>query len=884
MSLTEYHHKRDFRKTPEPRGKQGRKHARDLAFVIQKHAASRLHYDFRLEWDGTLKSWAVPKGPSLDPKNKQLAVQVEDHPLSYGDFEGIIPQGEYGGGTVMLWDRGIWEPIGDAGEGFKSGKLKFILHGEKLQGHWTLVRMRGRAGDDGKNWLLIKERDDEARPESEYSVTEDLDRSVSTERSLEEIANAEDRIWKSNRKSATSKSASPVATKVRRKASKKTPQEPLDLDLANLAGAKKSRLPETLAPQLATLSAKAPAGENWVHEMKFDGYRILAFLDQGKVKLETRNGNDWTRKFKHVVNALKDLPVRSAVLDGEVVVLKPDGTPDFQRLQNVLKSGEQSELIYYVFDLPYCEGFDLRSCTLLDRKQILGKIMRRLSPDNLGTLRYSEHLTGDGPEVLKSACEHHLEGIVSKQADSTYSSSRSQAWLKTKCLQRQEFVIGGYTRPGGERKGFGSLILGYHDRQGELVYCGRVGTGFTAQSLKQLSALLKKKVVDACPFASAPREAKRELGSWVQPDLVAEVEFTEWTSDGSLRHPSFKGLREDKPAREITREEAQMPEKDSSSSSKQHETGRQKASKAPVSDSEEENVVAGISLTHPHRVIYPEIELTKQELATYYADIADWILPHVVDRPLSLVRCPRGQGEKCFYQKHFDDELPEGLIQFPIREKRATENYVVIKSLPGLIWLVQIGVLEIHPWGSKIDAIERPDQVIFDLDPGEGVTWEQIVQGARDVKSRLEDLGLESFLRTSGGKGLHICVPLVRRRDWEETKDFTHALASAMMRDDPARYIDTLSKQKRKGRIFVDYLRNGRGATAIASYSTRARKGAPVATPVRWDELNADLKPNQYTVHNVRQRLAALKDDPWRGYFDVRQSITNAMLKKLQSH
>lgn len=856
MSLREYHRKRDFKRTPEPSGsgataRAGRK------FVVQKHDASRLHYDFRLELDGTLKSWAVPKGPSLDPTVKSLAVHVEDHPLDYAGFEGVIPDGEYGGGTVMVWDQGTWEPEGDAASDYKHGKLKFRLFGTKLHGSWALVRMGGRAGEDGKNWLLIKHRDDEAKPVKKYDVLKREPESVLSGRDLPEIAADADRVW-------SSKAKTPSQAKTSRngratvKSTKKRTGRSGSVRVAKLDGARKVTQPTKFAPQLATLAAEAPAGDDWLHELKFDGYRLLAHVKNGRVRLITRRGKDWTHRFEPLAAAIAELPVKQAILDGEVVSLKNEGESSFQQLQNVLKSGKTGALVYYVFDMPHCEGYSLMKVPLAERKEALASLLLSDRRGNDGVVRYSDHIVGNGATVLEQACQRVREGIVSKRADSPYESSRSRSWLKVKCIKRQEFVIGGYTKPSGARVGFGALTLGYYE-DGKLNYCGRVGTGFTSQSLRQLTRQIRELRTDKSPFDNSMSTAERRGVTWVQPELVAEVEFTEWTSDGRLRHPSFMGLREDKTARQVKREEAAPVPRTSNSANARGA------------------VVAGVPLSHPDRVLFPEMGITKQDLAEYYAAVADWALPHLVDRPLTLVRCPAGRTGQCFYQKHLADSLPDQLRGVKIREKSGTDEYPVADDLAGLVSLVQMGVLEIHPWPARADDVEAPDRLVMDLDPGEGVPWKSVVTAARELRDVLGELGLESFVRTSGGKGLHVVAPLSRRNTWDQLKSFAHGLADAMVRLDPARYIATMSKEKRRGKIYVDYLRNQRGATAIASYSTRARTGAPVAAPLTWRELTVRIKPDGFTVVNMPTRLAKLKADPWDGFFGLRQSITAKM-------
>ena len=885
MSLKEYKRKRDFQRTPEPSGR-GTKSAPGRQFVIQKHAARRLHYDFRLEHDGTLKSWAVPKGPSLDPSVKSLAVQVEDHPLDYATFEGVIPQGEYGGGTVMVWDHGTWEPEVDPDKGLKQGKLKFKLHGEKLHGSWALVRMGGKAGDDGKNWLLIKHRrDDEAKPAAKHDILRRKSRSVVSGREMDEIAADADRVWSSNR-NATGKSTKPTtkkpkATSRAKRVSRKTAsRSPITAkDLANVSGARRAPLPAKFQPQLATLASRVPEGDDWLHELKFDGYRILAFIENGKVQLLTRRGNDWTARFRSVADALEKLPIDTAILDGEVVSLDKQGLSNFQQLQNSMKRGNAESLVDYVFDVPYLHGYDLTQTPLADRKEVLARLLLSANPENDGTVRYSDHIRGQGENVLQHACRSAMEGIICKRADSTYQQYRTSSWLKVKCLKQQEFVIGGYSKPAGSRVGFGALLLGYYDHE-DLIYAGRVGTGFTTQSLRQLTAELKKRQTDQPPFKNPPTGSRRRGVTWVQPELVGEVEFSEWTSDGRLRQPSFQGLREDKPAEEVVREKPKSPaaveNASQNDSPKKRPTKKRGPARSKASSTTGKNdiAIAGVRLTNPDRVLYPEQGLTKRDLAEYYERIADWILPYVIERPLTLVRCPEGHTGECFYQKHLTGSMPDAVEGVKVKEKGKSEEYVMIRDLAGLIALVQMGVLEMHPWPARADKLERPDYLVFDLDPGEGVEWRSVVEGAKELKDRLEGVGLTTFLRTSGGKGLHVVVPIQRRNTWDELKQFAKSVADAMTRDAPDRYIATMSKAKRRGKVYIDYLRNQRGATAIASFSTRARSGAPVAAPLGWDELTARTRANMYDITNLPKRLAKLSRDPWDGFFSTRQSLT----------
>ncbi|MEX2492008.1 MAG: DNA ligase D [Nitrospirales bacterium] len=886
MGLQEYQRKRAFTKTPEPRGTRHRGNGR--LFVVHKHAASRLHYDFRLELDGVLKSWAVPKGPSLRPSHKRLAVHVEDHPMEYGSFEGMIPKGEYGGGTVMLWDRGEWLPEGDPARAYRRGRMKFKLSGKKLQGGWSLVRMGRAADEDAKHWLLIKENDSQAIAGKQSEVIETHPLSVATQRSLEEIAE-NPKIWKSHKKAK--KVAFSLGRTIKDKTStsltkpgrrKKSQSSKDSINPLALPHALKASQPASFHPQLATLVKNVPRGEDWVHEIKFDGYRLLGMLKNGQIQLRTRNGKDWTKKFSAIAQALAEVPVRQAILDGEVVVLRPDGTSDFQALQNVLKGEASDPMVYFMFDLPHCEGYNLSRTPLLQRKEMLQRLLKDLSSQAAFLLRYSDHIQGLGEQSYEHACRNALEGIISKQISSSYQQSRSKQWVKVKCHHRQELVIGGYTNPAGSRNYFGAVLLGYYDEQGRLQYAGRVGTGFDERKLKNIHALLAKRHRSRSSFASLPSKRDLQGVHWVQPDLVAEVEFLEWTRDGLLRHPSFIGMREDKSAKDIRKEtfariEDLVPPNAKSSRSPRSPANSSRHRRLS-SSSMDSDIFSGIALSHPDRVLYPKQGITKRALAEFYQHIAEWVLPHVIKRPLTLVRCPRGFQKPCFYQRHASDSLPESIRGIHIQDhgKGGNNTYLVIDDVKGLLALVQMGVLEIHPWGCREDRIDRPDRLIFDLDPGPGVSWERIIEGANILKRRLLEDGLASFVKTSGGKGLHVVVPLARRATWEAMKRYSRKLAMEVARQDPKRYIATMSKEKRKGKIFIDYLRNGFGSTCMTAYGTRARSGAPVSTPVRWDELSSLPGPEAYTLNSLPRRLASLKEDPWKGFFDLRQSLPSS--------
>ncbi len=872
MSLTRYRKKRDFRRTPEPRGKSGSRRG-GRSYVIHKHAARRLHHDLRLEHGGVLWSWAVPKGPPLEPGGRVLAVRTEDHPLEYGSFEGVIPEGGYGAGTVMLWDRGRWEPepAGDPARALAAGKLSFRLEGARLSGRWSLVRKALTGRGRGEEWLLIKRRD-----EKRSHVSRGPERSVASGRLMEEIARDADRRW-----SSRGEERSPG----------RADRRSLARAASGLPGARRRAFPARLQPQLATLVTEAPAGDDWIHEIKHDGYRLLAFKEGKRVRLRSRRGQDWSASFPTIAAAVGELPVQSAVLDGETVVLRPDGRSDFQALQSSLDGRGSHAHVFFAFDLLYCEGSDLSAVPLLERKGLLARVLavegtartRIARPaaagrrGNASVLRYGDHLVGHGPEFLRQACRLGLEGIVSKRVSAPYEPRRSRSWLKIKCSRRQEFVIGGWSAPAGSRTHFGALLIGVHDRAGRLVYAGKVGTGFSGRSLESLAEELAPLETDRPPFANPPRGAGARGVHWTRPELVAEVAFTEWTADGIVRHPSFQGLRRDKSAREVRREE---PGNDGAADGTRRQRSADRGALV-----EKAVRVAGVRITHPERVLYPEQGLTKRELAEYCAAVSEWMLPHLVDRPLTLVRCPEGRAGGCFYQKHATEGLPEAVRSVRVEEQGGgTGLYVAIEDLEGLVSLVQFGVLELHPWGSRRDRLERPDRIVIDLDPDPVVPWKEVVVTARALRGLLRELGLQGFARTTGGKGLHVVLPIERRSTWPEAKRFARELVTVLARRAPELYVLTASKARRKGRIFLDYLRNDRGSTAIASYSMRARAGAPVATPIRWDELTTRLAPERFTVRSVPRRLAELRaaDDPWAGFLTLRQTLTGAVFEALR--
>ena len=868
MALIQYQQKRDFQKTPEPKGAPVHPSAaHPLSFVVQKHAARRLHYDFRLELDGVLKSWAVPKGPSTDPGEKRLAVHVEDHPLEYGGFEGVIPERQYGAGPSMIWDRGTWTPLeADPEKAYEKGALKFELHGQKLHGKWALVRMGGRhAGRERENWLLIKERDAAAQPGSGDAIVADNPLSAATGRTIDQIAADRDRIWGPN---GEEPGADPPRAAL---------GAPPALDPAEIAGARKARMPAEPRPLLAYAAPVAPDGEDWLHEIKYDGYRLLAEIRGGKARLTTRGGLDWTAKFAALAKRLAAVPVESAIVDGEIVHLEPDGTTDFGHLQDAIATGRTDGLVFFAFDLIYLDGFDLTGAKLDNRKAALAALV---PPDGSGILRYSDHQVGHGPEFARLACAHKLEGIVSKRRDSPYAAGRHHFWFKIKCGNREEFVVIGFSDPSGGRQGFGALVLGYYDALGQLHYAGRVGTGFSDAVLVELRARLDQLVQAERPVKTLPKGAAVKDVHWVRPVLVAEVRYAGWTTDAVLRHVAFLGLREDKEAREVVRDAPSAASPALSRSAPRAAAAKPAAADSPTPPvaigRDGSTVFEGVRLTNANRVLYPVERLTKLDLARYYAAVAPWALPQLGHRPLTLVRAPNGIDGEHFYQKHAAVSVPGAVRRIEIDG----EMFLAIENLAGLLSLVQIGVVEIHPWGSTIDKLEQPDRITFDLDPDEGLPWSRVCEAALEMRGVLASIGLDSFVKTTGGKGLHVVVPLTPKLGWDDVKAFTHALVGDLAKRFPQRYTANQLKRERRDRIYLDYLRNARGATAVGAYSTRARSGATVSTPLFWSEVEAAIRPEQFTVTTVPARLAALPSDPWAEIGQLRQAVTAATLRR----
>jgi bifunctional non-homologous end joining protein LigD len=909
VALELYRRKRKFDVTVEPRGRKAPRGGD--RYVIQKHAARRLHYDLRLELDGVMKSWAVARGPSLDPAEKRLAVHVEDHPIEYNSFEGTIPQGEYGGGTVMIWDRGRWFPESDPHRGYAKGHLDFVLDGEKLRGRWHLVRMRSRDGDRHENWLLIKGKDEEARSGRSRDILDEEPFSAATGRSIDEIAagKGKKRVWHSRRDAdnasadfrpqtqrefkaqlralansqgkknskpqakvtSTAKSepkpppwpaarrksrAKPAATAAARKRSAAAPQ-----------GGGSGRLPGFIPPSLAALHDAAPSGADWIHEIKFDGYRIEARLDKGldrgKVKLLTRKALDWTHRFKRIADALAALPAETALLDGELVVENEKGVSSFSMLQTDLKAGRGDRFVYWVFDLLHLDGRDLTDKPLIERKAALRRLLRGKS--RAGPIRYAEHFDGDGPLIFKHACELNLEGIVSKRRDAPYRSGRSENFVKTKCHNAQEFVVTGFSPSTAMPKAVGALTVAFHE-DGKLRYAGRVGTGYSRETARDLWKRLQPLRIDRPPI-TLPKNERRKDVIWVKPRLVVETEFRGVTHDGLLRQASYKGLREDKPAREVVREVAGPAPANSAQLAQRQAVRKSAAPKRKPPRANMNSEIANVHLTHPDRVYWADVGVTKEDLAEYYVSVWAFMAPHVVDRPLAVVRGPGGTSGELFFQKHIASNIKGSSLRHVVNAKE--HDVIAVEKLGDLIALVQSGALEIHTRGSRLGRLEICDRIVFDLDPGEGVSWHEIVAAAQETRDRLKAEKLKSFVKLSGGKGIHVVVP-IDGAGWDATKAFTARIANAMAADAPRRYLAKMTKALRQDKIFIDYLRNTREATSVAAYSTRARAGAPVSMPVSWEALTRSTGANQFTVLNLKKRL---KDDAWAGIGKVRQKL-----------
>jgi bifunctional non-homologous end joining protein LigD len=808
--LNVYNQKRNFDRTLEPEG-MTENPEEGLRFVVQHHMARKEHYDFRLEWDGVLLSWAVPKGPSYDTRDKRLAVHVEEHPLEYRNFEGTIPKGEYGGGVVMIWDEGCWEPYKDVDDGLHEGALKFVLKGRRLKGKWALVRLKAKAGETKDNWLLLKEKDEYAKNTDGIS---EFTTSIRTGRTMTEIEKGEDEKITKN------------------------PFNQVDVQLAKLVN-------------------KVPEGEDWLYEMKYDGYRILSFIEGNSVRLITRNGNDYTKRFQDVAYSLINFAGdRPMILDGEMTIIDESGKTDFHALQSYMKNPKTRNLTYIVFDLLALDGVDLRGLRLIDRKEKLESLMKNAPKD----LYYSRHVVGYGNESFAAACEAGMEGIVGKKADSVYSGTRNGDWIKLKCDKRQEFVIGGYSRSDKKTRGISSLLLGVFE-SGELIYAGRAGTGLSEQDREELEKKFESIKKMESPFKFTPRLKLNEKITWLEPELIAEIKFAEWTRENLLRQASFKGLRTDKNPREIKIEKAD------------DETQSQlsvKKAKIPMEADVNSIMIEGIKITNPDKVIFEDPEITKADIIRYYEAVSAFMLPYVSHRVLSIVRCPKGISHNCFYKKH-PGPGSKGTVTIPISGKdKETEDYFYIENISGLISEAQMGTLEFHTWGSRVDDIEKPDMMVFDLDPDEGMELSTVRQGVRDVKSILAELSLNSYLKTSGGKGYHVVVPLKPAVSWDVVHDFARGVAEVMEKKWPDRYTSNVRKAKRTNKIFIDWIRNGRGATSIAPYSIRARKGARISMPIAWEELDT-VAPGGINMEGALRRIGG--NDPWNDFFRNNQQL-----------
>jgi len=832
LDIETYNEKRDFTKTKEPKGRKLK--GKGDSFVVQKHEASRLHWDFRLELDGVLKSWAVPKGPSVDPDDKRLAMRTEDHPLDYGDFEGTIPAGEYGGGTVMLWDQGRWipHPDKDPRKTLEEGHLHFTLEGERMKGEWVMFRLKPRPGEKAEPWMLKKVTDEFANPDNGDELVDEFMTSVTTDRTMAEIASGSD-VWRSNRGGQRGG-----------RAKKKSSEAP----------------PPFRQPQLATLVDEVPPGDNWLFEYKYDGYRLLMATGTGAATAWTRNAKDWSDKFRALVKAAAKLPP-GCLIDGEAVALDDKGRPNFQLLQSTLKDQRGANLAFFAFDLLVDRGEDITRLPNIERKDRLKSLLAGVQPPFL----FGDHVIGRGEDIFREVCKQGGEGVIAKRADAPYRAERSRNWLKIKCIQRQEFVIVGWSES-DKRRGFRSLLVATRDGR-KLTYAGKVGTGFSGDLIDDLMERMEPLATDKAAV-EVPRP-DRKGAHWIEPKLVAEIAFAEFTSDGVLRHPSFIALREDKPAAQVVREVPQHLE-EGSMKAKAKPSSRKKGKQASAED-------FGIEISSPDRVIYPELGLTKKDLADYYAAVEPLIMIDAADRPMTLIRCPGGRTGECFFQKHDKGTFGEHVKQIPIEEKDGeTEDYLYFDDVRGLLACVQMGTMEFHGWGSKVGKVDYPDRLVFDLDPDEGLDFNKVKEAAVRVRDLVAELGLKSFPLLTGGKGIHVVIPLDQTADWAEVKSFADRFSRAIAEAEPDRFTANIRKVQRKGRIFLDWLRNQRGATAVMPYSARAREGAPVAAPIAWDELDDYDSGAAFSIRDADELLKRAKSKRLAGWGEAKQSLPDA--------
>jgi bifunctional non-homologous end joining protein LigD len=875
--LAAYRKKRDFERTAEPSGNESTvapsNHRR---YVIQKHAATRLHFDLRLEHNGVFKSWAVTRGPSLDPHDKRLAVEVEDHPLDYGDFEGTIPKGEYGGGTVEIWDRGYWAPergFEEVDKALAKGELKFVMEGERLHGGWVLVRLKDDPNAKRHNWLLIKHRD-EAAVEGRGEALAAEDRSVASGRTMAEIAAAEgraakpfmtatataaDAVWRANRNDNSTAATSPPAP-------------------APGAPASRKPMPDFIPPQLCKSSAAPPKGGGWGHEIKFDGYRMQLRVEGGKAVLLTRKGLNWSEKFPAIVKAAAKR--RDGVYDGEVVALDHTGAPDFAALQAAIADGKTVDLIFFAFDLLFEDGRDLRPLPLADRKARLETLLEAAPAAAQRNLRYVEHFVAAGDAVLRSACRMHLEGVVSKRLDAPYVSGRTETWVKSKCRQGHEVVIGGWTTTG---EAFRSLIAGVY-RGGKLVHVGRIGTGFGRGVVSRLAPKLKALETDRSPFTGEGAPRKAPGTHWAKPELVAEIEYAGFTGDGAVRQASFKGLREDKPAAEVEAEipvQAERAELSEPAPAAPAPSGARPATVSVHSGGKGSAVVMTLTISHADKPLWPaaggdRTPVTKLELARYYEAVGEWMLPHIHGRPCSIIRMPDGVAGERFFQRHAMKGASSLFTEVQVFGDH--KPYLQLDRVETLIAAAQIAAVELHPWNCEPFKPEQPGRLVFDLDPAPDVGFDAVVAAAREIRDRLEDLGLVSFCKTTGGKGLHVVTPLKAEGcDWPTAKSFAHDVCIAMAADAPDRYLTTMAKKDRSGRIFLDYLRNDRMATAVAPLSPRGREGAPVSMPLTWSQVKAGLDPATYNLRTVPALVGKLTG--WEDYCEAERPLASAIAR-----